>query len=390
MARGTMTESEHDEFLDRLYDAALDPQLWRTTIAQFADMVGGDAGWLSQLDITTGDGCREDDPMSRIDPRWADRYAEHFAQRNPLLKTDDPREFARQWELRVLTDEDWMAKSDLMKTEFYNDFWRPQDIDSAMMVRLDMSGMEVASLNVSRPRKRGQFDKSGLEIARKLHPHLVRVFKLGRKLAQVNRLTGEIAAVLDLSPHGLFLLNDRGHVRHVNRVGEAMLGSGLCMVAGRLGATSLSHGRKLTALIAGAGSREADLRRGGTMAVPIPDGALPLSVTVSPLRAERFSPFQDGRSVLVCATDLNAGTSLPSQKLRDLFGLTGAEARVAVALFEGLSPRETAERHAISPNTVHIHMARIFEKTGTNRQAELARLMMRVVGAFPGQTNAFS
>ncbi|HEV2653030.1 MAG TPA: hypothetical protein VGU69_17340, partial [Rhizomicrobium sp.] len=68
-----MAQGDHADFLDRLYDAALDPSLWRSTIAQFADMIGGDAGWLSQLDITTGDGLREEDPMSRIDPHWADR-----------------------------------------------------------------------------------------------------------------------------------------------------------------------------------------------------------------------------------------------------------------------------------------------------------------------------
>jgi DNA-binding CsgD family transcriptional regulator/PAS domain-containing protein len=386
LGRLGMTQGDHADFLDRLYDAALDPSLWRSTIAQFADMIGGDAGWLSQLDITTGDGLREEDPMSRIDPQWADRYAEHFAQRNPLLKTDDPREFARRWELRILTDEDWMPKEELVRTEFYNDFWRPQDIDSALMVRLDMTGMEVASLNVSRPKRRGQFDKADLEIARQLHPHLIRAFRLGRKMAQVNRVSGELASVLDLSPHGLFLVGERGHVRHVNRAGEAILAArdGLCIASGRLGAANGHQCKQLHGLIAAAGARDGERRSGGTMALPLPDRALPLSITVAPVTSERYSPFHEGRCVLVCVTDLNAGTSLPGQKLRELFGLTGAEARVAVALFEGLSPRETADRHGISPNTVHIHLARIFEKTGTNRQTELARLMMRVVGAFPG------
>ena len=85
-------------------------------------------------------------------------------------------------------------------------------------------------------------------------------------------------------------------------------------------------------------------------------------------------------SVLVCVTDLEAGVSLPQQKLRDLFGLTPAETRLALAIFEGLAPREAAERFAVSPHTVHAQLARIFEKTGVSRQADLVRLMMQAAG----------
>jgi len=83
---------------------------------------------------------------------------------------------------------------------------------------------------------------------------------------------------------------------------------------------------------------------------------------------------------MVCVTDLEAGVRLPEQRLRDLFALTPAEARLALALFEGLSPKEAAMRFEVSPNTVHVQLARIFEKTGSNRQTDLMRLMMRAVG----------
>ncbi len=75
------------------------------------------------------------------------------------------------------------------------------------------------------------------------------------------------------------------------------------------------------------------------------------------------------------------GGGLLGARLRDLFALTPAEARVAVALFEGATPRETADALGISFNTVHVHLARIFRKTGTGRQSQLMRAMMRAVGS---------
>ena len=116
------------------------------------------------------------------------------------------------------------------------------------------------------------------------------------------------------------------------------------------------------------------------MALATPSRRRPLSVTVAPCRREGLDPFRSGHSVLVCVTDLEAGVSPPEQTLRNLFDLTPAETRVALALFEGLTPREAATSFGLSPHTVHVQLARVFEKTQTSRQSELARLMMRAVG----------
>ena len=83
--------------------------------------------------------------------------------------------------------------------------------------------------------------------------------------------------------------------------------------------------------------------------------------------------------MLICITDLEAGVSLPEQTLSDLFGLTAAETRLALALLEGLAPREAAERFGVSPHTVKAQLVSIFEKTGANRQIDLVRLLARTV-----------
>jgi DNA-binding CsgD family transcriptional regulator len=120
------------------------------------------------------------------------------------------------------------------------------------------------------------------------------------------------------------------------------------------------------------------------MALPQLDGLRPLSVIVAPLRAEHTAPLLDGPAVMVCVTDLDAHVSLPDQRLHELFDLTPAEARVAITLFEGFDPKLTAEQLNISVWTVRRHLAQIFEKTRTGSQVELARLMMRSLGAALG------
>lgn len=116
------------------------------------------------------------------------------------------------------------------------------------------------------------------------------------------------------------------------------------------------------------------------MALPTPARRLPLSITVTPMCGERASVYGGQARAMVTVTDLEAELTVPEERLRDLFGLSRAEGRVAVAFAKGHSPKEAAALLGLSFFTVRGHLVRIFEKTQTNRQAELVRLLMRVEG----------
>jgi DNA-binding CsgD family transcriptional regulator len=66
----------------------------------------------------------------------------------------------------------------------------------------------------------------------------------------------------------------------------------------------------------------------------------------------------------------------PVQTLGRLFALSRAEARLAAVLVKGYSLREAAEELGVSLSTVRTHLKRLFEKTGTNRQATLIRAFL--------------
>jgi DNA-binding CsgD family transcriptional regulator len=62
----------------------------------------------------------------------------------------------------------------------------------------------------------------------------------------------------------------------------------------------------------------------------------------------------------------------------DAYGLTQAEARVAVAASSGSTVFESATQLGLSPNTVKTHLRKVFAKTGISRQTELVRLMTSI------------
>lgn len=72
-----------------------------------------------------------------------------------------------------------------------------------------------------------------------------------------------------------------------------------------------------------------------------------------------------GRRVEVAAADLGA-----------LFGLTDAETRVAADVARGMSPQDIAAEAGVSVETVRKQLKAIYQKTGMQRQAALAHLVL--------------
>ena len=69
----------------------------------------------------------------------------------------------------------------------------------------------------------------------------------------------------------------------------------------------------------------------------------------------------------------------PAQLLRRLYGLTPAEARVALAMLDGGSLVALRDRFAVSENTLRTQIQRVYGKTGTRGQSSLIRLLSTIV-----------
>jgi len=341
-----MNEGDYAGFLDRLYGAVIERADWEGVITRFTDLIGGAQAWLPSLDLSTGGG---QGVYARFDPSVQDAYFQYYYSTNPFVRPG-PAEMATPWPLVVTTDEDRFLKEDFTATEYYNDFLKRQAIHSVLIVRLGRHGVMQSTLNVTRPIGREQFSGPDIELANRLHPDLVRAFNLSRRFADLRDFSAGLAETLNHSRHAVFLLDAAGAIRHAN----------------------------LEALIARAASPDGSRREAGSMGLKTPSRRLPLSLIVAPLRSDR-SLGPRAASVLVCVADLEAGLSLPERQLRELFGLTPAETRLALELLKGADLREAAQSLGTSPTTVRNQLAAIFAKTDVNRQAELIQLMMRLL-----------
>jgi DNA-binding CsgD family transcriptional regulator len=67
----------------------------------------------------------------------------------------------------------------------------------------------------------------------------------------------------------------------------------------------------------------------------------------------------------------------PQEVIAKLYKLTPTELRVLLAIVEVGGVPEVADALGIAASTVRTHLTQLFAKTGTNRQADLVKLVVR-------------
>ena len=218
-----MDGEEVGRFLDLLYETALDQSRWVPAMERLADLLGGSSCWLARLHVANGTGSGI---ISRIDPVMPAVYLADYASRNPFSNARDPEDHMRRWTPRIRFHDDFMPRDQVVRTAFYNDFLKPQNIVSTMMFGLSSGGFETCVLNVNHAS--ASFDAQQVALADRLHPHLRRAFALSCALGDGDsRLGGPDAlAALDGVGHGIVVVDAAGRVLHANAPASALTGAG--------------------------------------------------------------------------------------------------------------------------------------------------------------------
>ena len=92
-------------------------------------------------------------------------------------------------------------------------------------------------------------------------------------------------------------------------------------------------------------------------------------------------------AVLVLVAPVDRTSKVPKGVLRGAFDLTAAEASLVEALLSGMTLAEYGASKGLTRNTVRNQLSVVFQKTGTNRQADLVSHVLSVLGPFAYASN---
>jgi DNA-binding CsgD family transcriptional regulator len=362
-----------ERLLDLIYDAATDEALWTPALTQIADLTGSLGGFMVGVEI------KDRMVPFLFNARMSEESHRTYAERhidNPWSAT-----MSNVQAGSLIQSAGIVPLQELKRTPFFDEVLRPQKMAHNAMLTLVRKEDFFGVFNICRSEGQGPFEADALQLFSQLYPHLKRALLLGFRLESYKALQRAEFHVLDRLSVAVILLDRTARVVFANTAARAMTESDgpLRLRNSILAAASAGHSRQLGKLVDAVVCRDGLVR---TMGLPHPHDGRLFTVVASSLRSHDFDRFGGlgirNVAAMLVIHDPARPMQLPAEWIMDAYGLTLAEARVALCSASGLTIPETAHRLNVSPNTVKTHLRKVFAKTGTSRQSELARMVASI------------
>lgn len=355
--------------ISAIYDAALDDELWHKAVARVATALGGTGSSIAVQDRFTHElqaiafGSQLT-MLQAYNPYWAS-----------ICPTWPPTYSVPVGTLMI--DRLFIGRRAIEESEFYNDFLRPLDVNSAMAIKILHEPQSAGVLMVTRDHSQPEFEAEDGALLKLLVPHMEKALRIRQRLTGQPRLAME---ALDRLNDGVVVLDAHARILVANTSARHRLASGDGLLSCSDGIRTLSNDQTQTlrGMIGQAATRTFDRRdvAGDLIAIRRP-AKRPLSVLVAPIRNDGHALQVSGCAAILFIVDPEEAPLTLPQHLIALYGLTRMEAKVAVALLESESLVTVAEKLGIGHATVKTHLQSAFSKTNTQRQAELVRLILQ-------------
>ncbi|WP_338243387.1 response regulator transcription factor [Aurantiacibacter hainanensis] len=351
------------DFVGRIYEAIEDEDAYLALPELLSDAVGARSCTLQLLD-----------PDYRVE----DIQVNHFSREMLEFYVDHNFQHFDDWVLAIDRDADWgkaLLFSDRLRADefcngfFYNEFIRHFGDDSVHCLGFADTRSDGGTMLVGlhRPRDAADFGEENRDRLEALRPHLTRMIVLRNKLRGWQESAGSARLGINSVEDAFIIVREDRQLQFANISAEALLREGqlLRMKDARLEMVRPVDQRRLLRALLDASANRID----GHTAFTARDARnAQWRFSIVPKR------FNGVTALLIWIDSGSAGTSA-AEALQELYNLTAAEVPVLMALSEGLSAFQIADRLGVSIATVRTHVQHIYNKTGVHKVSQLATLV---------------
>ncbi|MFK8254114.1 helix-turn-helix transcriptional regulator [Ancylobacter terrae] len=351
-----------DDLTDRIYEAAVLPDMWPGVLGDICAVATAREGVLISLRDDTAKWIASSPFMDGLTREY---YTYEGAQER-LMRLLAVRRAG------FVTDEDVFSPAEIAALPVFADFLMPRGYGRGVATVVNIPDGSQIVFHAEGDHRRGPLPSATIASLDALRPHLARAALLSTRLDFERART----AVETLAAIGMPAC--------------AVARRGTVIVANRLFDQSADYwttrGGDEIALAdrrSNEGLREA-LARLETMAAVL---SLPMVVTpevspavlhVIPVRRAASDLFSRAMAILVLSV-AGARSHGPASLIQSLFDLTPAEANVATRIADGRTAEEIAQADQKSVDTVRNQLKAVLQKTGCHRQSDLVRLLGQLV-----------
>lgn len=365
-----------------IYDTALQPESWRDALAGITKYMGGKATLFGMHNAAVrtanvfyswGD-----------DPRYTEMYFTQYAKLNPTIvplslhvKPGD-----------VFSVSTMVPYDEFRRTRMYLEWVKPQGYGDATHVLIEKSATSFAHLGTVHSPEDSPVGDQVRARMKLLAPHICRAVAIAKLLDFHKAETAMLSSAIDKIAAGLFLVREAGEIAYANAAARTFLDKRNIVreIDGVLTVLDRSAERAFREALAAAAAGDSPRKGPGqTIALSARDDSRFVAHILSLAAGGRQGIGNELGAVAAVFLHL-ADVQTPTlfEAVAHHFKLSPSELRVLFAIVEVGGVPEVAEVLGVSEETVRTHLKHVFAKTGTNRQADLVKLIMAYANPLTG------
>jgi DNA-binding CsgD family transcriptional regulator len=363
------------KLVGQIYETAKDhsSEAWLDVYEQMSQILVSGAGSLS---LYSDKSSNFDFVAHNLDKELVAQYNDYYQYISPF----------RQKIVEMNTGEifnrgEHLSDQGFAETELYQDCFKKYGIFNYQYQVLFKNSNVSGGVSFSRPATMNNFGKSESNLLKLVIPHLQRAFQVYMKIAEIERDKRMMIECLEKISENIIVVDKTGKIVYLNKNAKNLIeqDNGLQISRDGMLTAILAHEtKKLRILCQSVFNPDINskINFGGILQISRSAGLRPLSVVISPFSEQNSGNFSSETFALLFINDPHQKVERLEPILREMYGLTAAEAKIAAILAQGNSLNEACQTLSIKQNTVRTHLKRIFSKTDTNRQSELVKLVL--------------
>lgn len=288
---------------------------------------------------------------------------------------------------KLVTISELVSTEEFRSTELYRDYLSRYGIAHVMGLNIGSVRGITGGLRLARREEKGDFGPRERALCESLIPYLDAAFDLFVQRSDMEAEKNALSHTISGMSVGSIMVDPDAHILEANPPARAMLEmrDGLMLSGNRIALHNPRQSQQLQRLIHQNAMASIDPKVSGqtkAMRIDRPSDKEALSLMVRPAFIRSDNRLTVRPTTILHIVDPAQQRSTTANALSELFDLTSAETKVAIALTNGLTLQEAAQANGTSKNTVRSQLQSIFSKMGVNRQAQLIRTTLISVGLF--------
>lgn len=359
------------ELVELIYASALEPDGWGEAIRQTADFLEADAAlaYLPGRALQPQDYAHDFIGLNVPTLDEAAKIADATGRLDAYLESGKSRNMVRPGYIGL--GQDLCDDRRWDENPWSELAYRPYDIRPyiGFVGRMPFDQTPAMHFSLFRRTAGTPFGTAELKRLSDLQPHLERAARMVFRLRQETQRRFIAEAASDALANPILIVDAVGRLLEANTAAESALRKAqhLSVRNGFINAASARSAEAFCQTLCAAAKGE-----GGDVWLECDGDTPPLSISATPLNL----PF-GRRAVLLFLTSTTAPATVGARLIR-LYGLSAAEAQVATAIADGVSPTLLAQQRGVKIETIRAQLRSTFAKTDVGGQVGLVRLVERL------------